>query len=249
MKLMRVLHAENMFYGIVEDDKIQCLDKSLGYENPLPLSEVKILPIATPSKVVCVGLNYKEHARELNMPLPNEPVFFLKAPTTLINHNEKILLPKDIGSIHFEGELVIVIGKECSCVKEEEAASYILGYTVANDVTARDVQKTEILTGKSKNYDTFCPLANVLETSAPTGESVIRTWVNDELKQEATLDDMIFTPHQIIAHLSQIMTLLPGDIVLTGTPSNVGPIMHNDKVRVEVSGIAQVENIAKDRQY
>ncbi len=244
MKIVRAKYNDAIFYGQLNNDSIYCLDASLGISQPIAMREAEILPLTTPSKIVCVGLNYREHAKELNMPLPDEPAFFLKPSTSLISPNEPILLPENIGKISYEGELAFIIKQPCSNISVDEAKDYILGYTVANDVTARDIQKKEILTGRSKCYDSFCPLAFVLETNLPAPESVLRTWVNGELKQECAISDMIFSPYEILASLSQVMTFLPGDVVLTGTPQNVGAINHNDRVKIALDNVAEMENIA-----
>ncbi len=244
MKLWNIKHKNVFYFAQIENGKALCFDEELKAVKELPLAEITVLPLPLPSKLVCVGLNYKAHAKEINMPLPLEPAFFLKPQTTIINEQEEILLPKNIGSIHYEGELAFVIKKRCANIRTEDASDYILGYTIANDVTARDIQKTDTLMGRCKAYNTFTPIAPFIETVPPSAKSVLRTFVNGELKQESQLADMVFSPYEILANLSHVMTFNPLDIILTGTPHNVGPIVHNDIVRIEIENVGSLENKA-----
>ncbi len=245
MKLIRVRHKENIFYATIQDGQILCLESKYKYTEPLPAEEVELQPLVVPSKIVCVGLNYKQHAQELNMELPKQAAFFLKPPSSMIGHKETIILPENVGSIHFEGELALVIGTQCSNISVEDASKVLLGFTCANDVTARDLQKTDILMGHCKAYDTFCPIGACIETNPLDEEAKIYTSINDEIKQESLLSDMIFSPYEIISQLSHIMTFFPGDVILTGTPHNVGALNSGDTVRVEIDGVGMLENFVK----
>lgn len=244
MRIIRVKHQGKFFYASLDasGEKISCLQPNLGYSQPLDLAEVELAPLAAPSKIICIGLNYRDHAAELQMPLHQEPVFFLKPPSSLIADGESILIPPGIGRIDYEAELAIVIGQSCRNVSPEEAAKFVFGYSCANDVTARDLQKGANMMGRCKGYDTFCPLGPWLETEAPAPGAKIRTLVNGQVRQEGNLGDMIVKPLELISYLSGIMTLLPGDIILSGTPCGIGPIVPGDSLQIEIDGVGQLRN-------
>ncbi len=206
-----------------------------------PIGDVEVLPPADPSKIVCVGRNYSEHIKEMGNSfgedLPKEPGLFLKAPNTLAASGAQIAYPSWSSELHYEGELAVVIGQTASKVAQEEALSYVLGYTNALDLTARDKQKTDLQWIRAKSADRFLPLGPLLETEMDPASTVVRTWVNDELRQEAGTEQMIFPVSQVVSYVSSFMTLEPGDVLLTGTPSGVGPLSRGDRVRVEVEGI------------
>jgi 2-keto-4-pentenoate hydratase/2-oxohepta-3-ene-1,7-dioic acid hydratase in catechol pathway len=191
--------------------------------------------------VVAVGKNYRDHAAEMGGEAPEEPLLFLKPNTAVIGLGDPILLPPQSEQVDYEGELAVVIGKIARHVKAENAAEHIFGYTVANDVTARDLQRKDGQWTRAKGFDTFCPLGPVIETELDPA-AVLRTRVNGELKQEAPLSDMVHSIPAIIEYASSVFTLLPGDVILTGTPSGVGPIVAGDTVEVEVDGVGSLVN-------
>lgn len=233
-------------YGVVEDDVVYQVEPGTTKRTGgrWQLAEVRLLPPCWPSKIVCVGRNYHEHARELGNPVPAEPLIFLKPPSALSAHKDPIVYPRLSARVDFEGELGIVIGKRARHVRAEEAEEYILGYTCVNDVTARDLQQKDGQWSRAKGFDTFCPVGPwVVERTAVQADRLrLRTWVNGQLRQEATTAEMIFSPAQIIAYASAVMTLLPGDLIATGTPAGVGPLAPGDVVRVEIEGLGTLEN-------
>ncbi|MDF2615205.1 MAG: 5-carboxymethyl-2-hydroxymuconate Delta-isomerase [Clostridia bacterium] len=239
MKLINFEVDGNKYSGVLQDNKI-----SLG-EKVYDLDKVKILPPCMPSKAVCVGLNYRDHAEELGIAIPKEPVIFMKPPTTIIAHKENIIYPKMSTRVDYEGELGVVIKKTAKNVDEKDAKEFILGYTCANDVTARDLQKKDGQWTVCKSFDTFLPIGPVIETSIDPDHLEIKTYVNDELKQHSNTKHLIFNVYFLISYISQVMTLLPGDIILTGTPAGIGPTRSGDKVSIEIEKIGTLINYVK----
>jgi 2-keto-4-pentenoate hydratase/2-oxohepta-3-ene-1,7-dioic acid hydratase in catechol pathway len=203
-----------------------------------------LLPRCRPSKIVCVGRNYVDHAKELGNPVPEEPLIFLKPVSALIASGEPIIYPAISELVSFEGELGIVIGKRARNVRVDEAEDSIFGYTCVNDVTARDLQKKDGQWSRAKGFDTFCPVGPwiVPRGEVDLGALRIRTYVDGALKQDAPVTDMIFPVGVLIAHISRFMTLEPGDLIATGTPPGVGPLVAGNVVRVEIDGIGVLEN-------
>lgn len=212
-------------------------------------SNEKILPPVPVGKIVAVGLNYKAHAEESGKELPSEPLLFMKPSTAVIAHMEPILLPHDSEEVHFEGELAFIIGKTAKDVPVEKSSEYILGYTILNDVTARDIQRREGKYTRAKGYDTFAPLGPTVVTDIDPMTCTIETRVNHEIRQQSPISDMIFNPFQLLSFISSIMTLLPYDVITTGTPCGVGPIQHGDTVRISISGIGTLENPVIHRSF
>ncbi|MCC6856811.1 MAG: fumarylacetoacetate hydrolase family protein, partial [Microbacteriaceae bacterium] len=209
----------------------------------IPLADVKLLaPVIPRSKVVAVGRNYREHAAELGNEAPAEPLLFLKPNTSVIGPGDTIVRPQQSSRVDFEGELAIVIGSIAKNVSEADAASVVFGYTVANDVTARDLQEKDGQWARAKGFDTFCPLGPVIETEFEVASQGIETRVNGEVRQSGRLDEMVHSVASVIAYASAVFTLLPGDVILTGTPAGVGPIMAGDTVEVTVEGIGTLSN-------
>jgi len=214
-----------------------------------PLADVRLLPPIVPSKVVCQGRNYREHAAELNHPVPKEPMIFLKPPSSVIGPEEPILLPAISQRVDFEGEIAAVIGRRCSRLGEtEEVAPYVLGYTCLNDVTARDLQKADGRFTRAKGFDTFCPLGPMIETEFDLLGATVATFVNGARRQFGRASEMIFSVDVIIRWVSRIMTLEPGDVVATGTPAGVGALAAGDLVEVVVSGIGTLRNPVAARE-
>jgi 2-keto-4-pentenoate hydratase/2-oxohepta-3-ene-1,7-dioic acid hydratase in catechol pathway len=222
-----------------------------------PLSDVTLLaPIASPPKIICLGLNYRDHAAETAATIPNEPIIFMKPRTAIIGPNEKIIKPSFVKELDYEGELAIVIGKKAKNVAASEAKSYVFGYTVFNDVSAREIQFGDKQWTRGKSFDTFAPIGPCITTKAQlpdTSNLKIRTWVNDELRQNGTTRNMVFNVEQIVHSLSRVMTLEPCDIIATGTPAGVAMAMkppkwlkNGDAVRIEIAGIGVLENTVEE---
>ncbi|MDL2270462.1 fumarylacetoacetate hydrolase family protein, partial [Methanobrevibacter sp. OttesenSCG-928-I08] len=206
------------------------------------LNDIKIDIPCEPSKIVCVGLNYKDHADELNMPIPDEPKIFIKPSTTALACNENIIYPKTSNEVDFEGELGLVIGKKAKNLKLDEASDFIFGYTILNDVTARDIQRKEIQWTRAKSFDTFAPFGPFIETDFDFKNKKIQTKLNGIIKQDSNTNNMIFNPHEIISFISNIMTLNPGDIIATGTPPGVGEMKKGDIVSISIENLGTLTN-------
>ncbi len=249
MRVLRVQYQNRSFYAALVKDQVMCLDKSIGIEQPIPLADIIPLPTVTPTKVVCVGVNYKQHAEEMGHPLKDEPLIFFKPPTAVIGAGHSIVLPKGRGRVDFEGELAVIIGKTCRNISPDEVPPHIFGYACANDVTDRDLQKKDGQYARAKGFDTFCPIGPWIETEVEDlSDLTLTTSVNGEVKQQANTSDMIFNPFTLVSFISTVMTLNPGDAILTGTPSGVGPLSPGDEVRVEISGVGLLTNsvVAED---
>jgi 2-keto-4-pentenoate hydratase/2-oxohepta-3-ene-1,7-dioic acid hydratase in catechol pathway len=196
-----------------------------------------------PSKIVCVGRNYAAHAAELGNDVPKEPLIFLKPPSSIVGPDEPILLTCYSNRVEHEGELAIVIGKECAHLHDDDdPISYVLGYTCVNDVTARDLQKTDVQFTRAKGFDTFCPVGPHIETQLDPRNVLVETYVNGERRQSGGTSLMVFPVPFLVRWISRMMTLLPGDLIATGTPAGVGPLVAGDSVEVSVAGIGVLRN-------
>jgi 2-keto-4-pentenoate hydratase/2-oxohepta-3-ene-1,7-dioic acid hydratase in catechol pathway len=215
-------------------------------EREYKLADVRLLaPVLPRSKVVGIGRNYAAHAAELGNDVPAEPLMFLKPNTSVVGPNDPIFYPHQTQDLHFEGELAVVIGRICRDVPVEKAADVIHGYTIANDVTARDLQKGDVQFTRSKGFDSFCPLGPWIETEFETelDKGVqIQTYLNGDLKQDGSTKDMIFDVPALVAYVTSVMTLLPGDVILTGTPEGVGPMEVGDEVEISIAGLGTLTN-------
>jgi len=212
-------------------------------ETKVDLADVKLLaPIIPRSKVVCIGKNYADHAAEMNSAVPEEPIIFLKPNTSVIGPNDMIQWPRMSDRVDFEGELAIVIGRICKDVPIERFSDVIFGYTIANDVTARDLQSKDGQWTRAKGFDTFCPIGPWVETDFVPDAQIVQTTLNGEVKQSAPLSSMIFKVPEIIAFVTQVMTLLPGDVILTGTPAGIGPMPGGATVAVSIEGLGVLTN-------
>jgi 2-keto-4-pentenoate hydratase/2-oxohepta-3-ene-1,7-dioic acid hydratase in catechol pathway len=212
-------------------------------EGALPLNEVKILAPVVPSKIVCVGRNYREHAAELGNKMPDEPLLFLKAPSAIISSGDEIVLPSASQQVEHEGELGVVIGRVARNIpNDEDPLSYVLGYTCVNDVTARDLQRKDVQFTRGKSFDTFCPVGPWIETDIDPNNVAVETRLNGEVKQKGNTADMAFPVAFLIRYISEIMTLYPGDLIATGTPAGVSRMKPGDIVEVEVAGIGILQN-------
>lgn len=205
------------------------------------LQNVELLSPTTPSKIVCIGLNYTEHANELKMKLPDEPIIFLKPTSAVLDPGKDIIYPRSSKQVDYEGELGVVIGKRCKNVEAKDYAEYVLGYTCFNDVTARDLQKKDGQWTRAKSFDTFAPFGPGIASIDPLNAN-IQTRVNGNVKQKSNTSDLIFNVPKLIEFISGIMTLLPGDVIATGTPPGVGPLQIGDAVEVEIEGIGVLRN-------
>jgi 2-keto-4-pentenoate hydratase/2-oxohepta-3-ene-1,7-dioic acid hydratase in catechol pathway len=209
----------------------------------LPLNEVKLLPPVVPSKVVCVGRNYREHAAELGNKMPDEPLLFLKAPSAVIGPEDTIQLPQSSQQVEHEGELGVVIGRITRGLNpDENPLDYVFGYTCVNDVTARDLQRKDVQFTRGKSFDTFCPVGPWIETKLDPTNVSVTTRLNAEIKQHGNTADMAFPVAFLIRYISEIMTLYPGDLIATGTPAGVSKMKDGDTVEVEVEGIGVLRN-------
>lgn len=251
MKIARSIYNSIEKYGIVEDDVFYTINNPFqhgGLEKNgevLKLEDLRLLSPVQPSKIVAVGLNYKSHAEEMKIPLPDEPIIFLKPSTSVIGHNEYIILPKNYKRVDYECELAIVIGKLAKNVSVSEARDYILGYTCFNDVTERYNQKKDGQWTRAKGYDTFAPTGPWIETECNPHSLKICTILNDKIVQSGNTSDLIFTVDELVSFISNVMTLLPGDVIATGTPAGIGPINDGDKVEIEIENIGTLTNFVK----
>lgn len=231
-----VLRGDPIYSGIVPAEK------------SLKLSDVKLLaPVIPRSKVVCIGKNYADHAAEMDSEVPSEPIIFIKPNTSVIGPNELIIWPRMSERVDYEAELAIVIGRICKEVPASKAKDVIYGYTLANDVTARDLQKKDGQWSRAKGFDTFCPLGPWIETEFIPGDQKITSTLNGELKQSSMLSEMIFKVPQIIEFVTNVMTLLPGDVILTGTPAGIGPMQSGASITVAIDGLGALTNKVSSR--
>ena len=233
--------------GWMHEDQIGPLEGDLfgqfrRLEAQTPIASVRLLAPVIPGKIICIGRNYVEHAREQNAEIPELPLLFMKPPSSVIGPDETILLPPQSQRVEHEGELVIVIGKRGRRISPEEAPDFIFGYTVGIDVTARDLQRKDGQWTRGKGFDTFCPLGPWIETGFDPSDAMLTCRVNNEMRQMASTRDMIFTVRQLVAFISSVMTLLPGDVIMTGTPAGVGPLSDGDEVSVTIDGIGTLHN-------
>lgn len=240
------LLVDNLVYPLEQAPYLDTLDGGAYAPEivgpPIALADVELLAPVMPGKIACVGRNYAAHAAELGNEVPPEPLIFLKAPSSVIGPNEAVVYPAISERVDHEGELAIVIGRRCRNVKAETAADVIFGYTVANDVTARDLQQKDDQWSRAKGFDTFCPVGPWVDTAFDPAGRQLRCLVNGEVRQDSTTDLMIYSIGRIIAHISRFMTLEPGDLILTGTPSGIGPVQVGDTITVEIEGLGLISN-------
>ncbi|MFP4033988.1 MAG: fumarylacetoacetate hydrolase family protein [Desulfovermiculus sp.] len=247
MFINRVAFQGRSYWARYEEGQVLLFNWDLQEAARVSHQDVQTLPLLRPGKVVCVGLNYYAHAREMDKAVPSEPLLFLKPGSAVIDHNQPIRLPSQSREVHYEGELGVVIASLCHHVSEAEAAGHILGYTCANDVTARDLQRKDVQYTRAKGFDTFCPLGPGIETDiGAMGEARITTLVNDVQVQSGSVADMIVSPPALVSFISRVMTLHPGDVILTGTPPGVGALAAGDRVCVQIEGIGHLCNPVLD---
>jgi len=249
MKLYCLDHHGSPRHVIEHDGQARLLEGDVFDQYELgagvPLEGAALLPPVRPSKIVAIGLNYKDHAAEMNKPLPPEPLMFMKPSTAVIGPGEAIRVPMWAGEIHHEAELAVVIGRRASHVKASEAMGHVLGLACGNDVTARALQKKDVQYTRAKGFDTFAPLGPCVALGLDPSNLKIEGAVNGQVRQASSTGELIFDVPHLIEFVSRVMTLLPGDVILTGTPSGVGPLVPGDTVTVRIEGIGELRNTVR----
>lgn len=251
MKIYRFRYRKKILYGLLKEDVLFPVRGSIfrNYrieDSPIPISEVTLLPPVIPSKIVCVGRNYREHAEELGNPVPAEPLLFLKPPSAVIGPLQAIIYPEESQRVDYEGELAVIIKKRASQLPEDAPwQEYVLGYTCFNDITARDLQMKDVQFTRAKSFDTFAAVGPCLATEFDPTAVQLKTFLNGKLVQSASTRNMIFPVPFLIRYISRIMTLEPGDIIATGTPAGVGPMQPGDRVDIQIEGIGTLSNYVK----
>lgn len=254
LRIVRCLAKNKIKFGILKDNSVHSLrgnpftrfkssDKSFDLDgNIYKLDDVRLLAPCLPSKIVCLGLNYRKHAEETKMSIPSVPLIFLKPSTAVIGPNDKIILPYDSKRVDYEGELAVVIGKKAKGIPEDKAVDYVLGYTCFNDVSERHIQEEDGQWTRAKGYDTFAPLGSWIETDVDPSDLKLETYLNGEIRQRASTSDLIFGVPTLVSFISSIMTLLPGDVIATGTPSGIGLMSPGDIVEVSIEKVGTLRN-------
>ncbi len=247
MRIVRVYYKGKPQWGVIKNESVYLLNSTpferIKYSGQIiARKKAKLLAPAIPSKIIMAGLNYKEHAKELGLKIPKEPVLFLKPPTSVVGPDQNIIYPRGIKRLDYEAELAFIIKKTARNIPEKKAKEYILGYTCCNDITARDLQKKDGQWTRAKSFDTFCPLGPHIETEIQPGNLAIRSYLNGMLRQNSLTSDFIFPVYYLLAFVSRIMTLLPGDVISTGTPKGVGKMKPGDTIEIEISGIGCLKN-------
>jgi len=248
MKIVRIKSGDDIAYGVADSEGVLIYNGSPfvaweATENVVPWPSVTLLSPVIPTKVMCVGKNYEDHAAEFDSDVPEEPLIFMKPSTSVIGNNADVVHPKLSQEVHHEAELAVVISRPARNVKAEDASQYIFGYTAANDVTARDLQRRDRQWTRAKGFDTFCPLGPAIETELdPLERLAVICKVNGEVRQAGFTSDMVFGVAEILEYISAFTTLLPGDVILTGTPSGVGKVEPGDVMEVEIDGIGTLTN-------
>lgn len=253
---MRVIRYESLDgksrpkYGWILEDRVGEISGNVfgryrRREAETPLGEVRLLAPSEPSKIICVGRNYVEHARELGNELPKVPLIFLKPPSAIIPNGGTVFLPPQSARVEHEAELVVVVGKRGRYITAEQAKKHIFGYTIGNDITARDLQRTDDQWTRAKGFDTFCSFGPWIDTEFDPADAVLTCRVNGQMRQMASTRDMVFNVGTLIAYISSVMTLEPGDLIFTGTPAGVGELRNGDEVVVEIEGLGVLKNPVK----
>jgi 2-keto-4-pentenoate hydratase/2-oxohepta-3-ene-1,7-dioic acid hydratase in catechol pathway len=258
MRIVRYERDGKSHYGIIEKTFVREVEErsfcaegraveelltDLSYAGvTVPLSEVQIIPPCLPTKIVAVGLNYRSHAQELAMQLPEEPLLFLKPSTAVIGQDDCIFYPAMSRRIDYEAELGVVMGKTAKHISIDEVNEYILGYTCFNDVTARDLQGKDVQFTRSKSFDTFAPIGPWIETELDPTDCRVESYLDGQLKQSGNTSDLVFPVYHLVSFISSVMTLLPGDVIATGTPSGIGPMQVGNTVEVKIEGIGTLRN-------
>lgn len=250
MRIVRYERKGRIHWGVLDSKDSEYVREGVGdflgdwglTKKTYRTDSVKILVPVLPSKVVALGLNYRDHAEELNLPIPEDPMIFLKPSTAVIGHGEPIIYPKMAGRVDYEAELGIVIGKKAKEIPPENAQEFILGYTCVNDVTARDLQAKDVQYTRAKGFDTFCPLGPCIHTSIDPSNLKVEAYLNGKLVQSSSTSNLIFGVLELVSFVSHVMTLLPGDVISTGTPGGIGPMQPGDIIEIRVEGIGSLVN-------
>ncbi|MCG2712127.1 MAG: fumarylacetoacetate hydrolase family protein [Candidatus Omnitrophica bacterium] len=247
MRIVRIYYKGKPKWGVIKKETVHLLEGTpfgrIKYSGQtVAQKNAKLLAPAIPSKIIMAGLNYREHAKELGLKIPKVPVLFLKPPTSIAASGENIIYPDGIKRLDYEAELAFIVKKTARNIPENKAGEYILGYTCCNDVTARDLQKKDGQWTRAKSFDTFCPIGPHIETQIRPENLAIRSYLNGRLRQNSSTSDFIFPVYYLLAFVSRIMTLLPGDVVSTGTPHGIGRMNKGDLIEVEISGIGRLRN-------
>ena len=247
MKIIRYQDGSVIKWGVVEENNVREMEGDpFGHfhlsSKTKKIEGVRLLSPCLPSKIVALGLNYRDHAQEVKMELPKEPLLFLKPSTSVIGPGEAIVYPKMSKQVDYEAELALVIRKVAKAVPEERAAEYILGYTCFNDVTARDLQSKDKQWTRAKGFDSFAPIGPWIVTDIDPHHLEVSSYLNGERRQHSNTKNLIFGPHRLVSFISYVMTLLPGDVIATGTPSGIGPMAIGDKIDVVIQGIGTLSN-------
>ncbi|HAK59043.1 MAG TPA: hypothetical protein DCO77_01500 [Nitrospiraceae bacterium] len=249
MKLVRFLVQDRPTYGVLNNDEVTELEGDFSSLKTLKarhaLADITLLAPCVPTKVVAAGLNYRDHAQELGLAVPEEPILFLKPPTTVIGPGEAIIYPQMSAQVDFEAELAIVIKDQTRHIAPEEARDHILGYTCANDVTARDLQRKDGQWTRAKSFDTFCPIGPWVETELDPDDLLVESYLNGKQRQSSRTSQFIFPADLLVSFVSRVMTLFPGDSILTGTPVGIGPMQGGDEIEVRIEGIGSLRNTVK----
>lgn len=258
MRIARFAKGDDLAFGVVEGDAgAEVLNEVNGHPfSPQfeltgatqPVADARLVAPVLPTKIVAIGRNYAEHAAELGNEVPEEPIVFLKPSTSVVGPGEPISYPSTSQDVHYEAELAVVIGRVCRQVPKERVAEVVYGYTCANDVTARDLQKREKQWGRAKGFDSFCPIGPWIETEIDASDLAITCSVGNELKQSGRTSQMVRDVAELVSYITEAMTLLPGDVILTGTPAGVGPLHVGESVSVSIEGIGTLTNpvVARD---
>ena len=255
MRIARFQIAGRTRFGVALDDGIRPLlgspfeTRELDERVLLPYDAVHLEVPVAPTKIVCVGRNYAAHAKELGNAVPSEPLLFLKPPSALLPHGGVIELPPDSERVEHEGELAVVISRPCRNLRAEQARDFILGYTCFNDVTARDLQRRDVQFTRGKGFDTFAPCGPFIETDVDASDLRVTVRVSGVTRQDGRTSAMIFPVGELVAYASRIMTLMPGDLIVTGTPEGVGPLVDGDVVEVEIEGVGTLTNTVKSARH
>ena len=250
MRIIRFSQGESTKYGVLDGERISELEGK-PFEaihetgNTYELQGVKLLAPVQPKKIVLVGLNFASHAAEIHQQTPKEPLIFFKPTSAIVASEDTIELPVQSGQVEIEAELTVVIGKTAKNVPQEQVSDHILGYTIANDVTARDIQFSDLQWARSKAFDTFCPVGPWIETGFDPSNKRISSTINGETKQDASTSEMVYSPEYLVSYISQNFTLEPGDIILTGSPAGISKIVSGDRVECTIEGIGTLVSLVK----
>lgn len=254
MRIIRFTHKKSEpQFGWISDDSVGLLSSPpfgafRRLETIIPLEEVRLLAPVLPGKIIAIGRNYPEHAKEHDVEIPEVPMLFLKPPSAVIGPGAAIVLPPQSTQVEHEAELGVVISRQGRWIKQEAVKDHILGYTIANDVTARDLQRRDGQWSRAKGFDTFCPIGPWIETDLDPADNLVTCRVNGEIKQLSSTREMVFSVTQLIVYISSVMTLEPGDLILTGTPAGVGTLADGDTVEIEIEGIGILRNPVRAEQ-